>query len=493
MVSHYYFRSILFIIVTFVNGSRQNTLLLGLSGCPQLGCNPSGGFSFTGNLPLSNVTVRWQNDEGGQADSTDFGCIGTTERIVCPLRAPNSTLMGLDTQNGKLVWHSNLLHFPRMPLIDIYSDTIACDGSLLVPYDSEGNLRGTPIPFTPSMNPVFSLSLTDNDAFIISGYDGKLVTYLTDGVIHASIFLKANIDGVNGTFVPIVTPVVAGHRAYFLTHFRPDTRGHKSKDVLPVFRLYAVDILRQAVDRMKIIWFHTFKNKSYASNHETKYSQTNKNSNKQNCVVTKGTRVFVTLNAKSLDGLIDGKQLVNNPVNYPYLTNSDQSETLLYGFNDTGLSYDILFSDTKPFVALSATIDVSDDSVNFWAATNSSIYKINGLNGQELAKFNLASIFGEPVILTSKLMVVKKVGTSEGILILIAVSCVEEHCKFSGTQKHFVCLIDVNTKKLLWAVETPEDRAVKGQLIGMSSSNEHESKDLIVASAEGIIFAIAGY
>ncbi|XP_033125036.1 uncharacterized protein LOC117123281 [Anneissia japonica] len=529
IVVHYYFEwsIILLITSTYFEWSCQQTL--GLSGCPLIACDPSGGFSFSGNPPLSNVTLRWQNNQGLAGDP-DLGCIGISNRIVCPLRTANSTLVGIDAQSGELVWRDSLLHFPSMPLMDFYSNTIACDGSLLVPFDSEGHLRGTPIPFSPPMNPVFSLTLTDNDAFIISGYDGKLVTYLMNGIIHASIFLKASIDGVNGTFVPIITPVVSGHRAYFLTQFRPDSRGHKSKSDAPIYRLYAVDILRQAVDRMKTIWFHTFNNSwnpalqksestqainlSKTSKYYSKNKETHSSEN-QYSMLTKGSMIFLTLNTQHdnfVAGMRGDVQLdYTNSVNYLPSANSDQSETVLYGFNDTGSDYQILFTIKDSFIALSSAVGTSTSesrtvrSVHLLATTNTTVYKIDGENGKILQKIDLTTVFGEEVVLTSKMMVVTKIlagktRSIDGDYILLAVSCVTAHCLPPRTQKHYVILVDMKTGELLWLVATPDDRPVVGQLIGISSTsclNEHsncnvESKDLIIAAADGRIFALGG-
>ena len=44
----------------------------------------------------------------------------------------------------------------------------------------------------------------------------------TDGVPHASIQLRGNVERANGTFIPVTTPVVSETRAYILTEFRPD-------------------------------------------------------------------------------------------------------------------------------------------------------------------------------------------------------------------------------------------------------------------------------
>lgn len=46
---------------------------------------------------------------------------------------------------------------------------------------------------------------------------------LADGIPQASLFIRDEIEGVNGTFLPVAQPVIYGNRSYILMQFAPDS------------------------------------------------------------------------------------------------------------------------------------------------------------------------------------------------------------------------------------------------------------------------------
>ncbi|KAL5022805.1 hypothetical protein ScPMuIL_001960 [Solemya velum] len=246
------------------NAARQT-----VEGCPIYGCNTAGTFSHRANIPRSNVSIVWNSGPFSGVNPNALGCVGNDADLVCQYIGPNSTgLASFNARNGSVRWRDDILHYPPLPLMNIVGDVIGSDGSRLVKYDVDGQLYRPVIEFAPRN--IYSMTLTDDGLLLMVSREGVLLTYETNGVPYSFIWLNDTVDAESGTFCPIAPAVINVNRAYIITEFKP---ANGSSKVIKLRRIYAVDIPKTMVGKMKVAWHLDMANLSIMTSDKTALSR----------------------------------------------------------------------------------------------------------------------------------------------------------------------------------------------------------------------------
>ncbi|XP_067656856.1 uncharacterized protein [Haliotis asinina] len=238
----------------------QSVVSQPVSGCPSYGCTPTGSFSLLtpSGIPRSGVKVVWTTPLSNSSGSGSrlLGCVSNDRHVVCPSQYG---YVGIDADNGRVLWRDSTLINPSLPVMDISGDIIGSDGRYLTKVDGNGTVEKPVIPLDPSMTPVYSIVFGEGNILFIVSQTGELVAYLSNGIPLASLVLRGNVERYNGTFHPIAQPIMKGSRAYILTQFQPDPQDaaipQEKLGILALQRVYAIDIQDRMVKPIDIVWY----------------------------------------------------------------------------------------------------------------------------------------------------------------------------------------------------------------------------------------------
>lgn len=228
--------------------------------CHVQGCHPNRQYLIDLSHSSSGVSIAWKTEFARYQPQGD-GCTSVCDKVACPvIGSPGLVVF---STNGKILWTSNELTSPPLPLFYVSEGVMDCDGKKLVGYFYNGTTRGRPIDILyPSR--AFGVTKTESDIFTLAFSHGMLYTFDILAIPIASIYLKDTVKGMNGTFLPYLTPAVGGEMIYLLAYFMPD--GCSSSDdassvcleMSAVHRLYAVNNTHLMAPRMNVTWHFEF-------------------------------------------------------------------------------------------------------------------------------------------------------------------------------------------------------------------------------------------
>ncbi|XP_063427534.1 uncharacterized protein LOC134711036 [Mytilus trossulus] len=247
-------QKIFLVIVTI----SQSIRCWAISGCPVYGCQPSGTFSFSLELPSSEPKVIWNNTFGPVWNS--LGCVGNCNKIVCLYRGLRiQGYVAIDKSSGKQIWYADALWNLTLPVMDMQGGIIWTDGHTMVKYEANGTQVKPSIPIPPFLYPCTTYRKWLR-ILVFASMAGIIFAYDTHGIPVASIPLPGTLDQVNGTFIPVSTPAIVENRVYVLTEFKPrnDTEATCKSGVEGRQGLYAIDVFPRMADRLHISWYFDF-------------------------------------------------------------------------------------------------------------------------------------------------------------------------------------------------------------------------------------------
>lgn len=219
----------------------------------------AGGSTAAAGYPLSSCT-SWN---GMLVCTTQNATISKQQPGVYAIRLGSGVGAG---PAPRVAWASKqVVGTDALPLLDLAGDSFSVDGLALFGANADGVPLGLPVVITPFIGPVHSMTGTTNNVMLIPSKHKNIAAYLTNGVPHASIWLNDTIQGQQGTFTALHTPVVFSTRAIFMTQFHaaastpsqplppPQTTGRSSNRTS--CRLYALDVKRSIAGRLSVPWF----------------------------------------------------------------------------------------------------------------------------------------------------------------------------------------------------------------------------------------------
>ena len=166
----------------------------------------------------------------------------------------------------------------------------------------------------------------------------------SDGVPDASIWLNETIDSSYGTFVPLLAPAFVLNRFYLLTAFWPhDGSGTISTSFH--LRLYAIDVLRELVEKFKTAWYYDVQSEGYVPSVKERFDS---------CKLSQEGEVHHSTPAPFPVGNV---MAINDTViAHVNFIQDNSSGSVLLSLNDTGESYEKNFlsiTTTAPSIPLS--------------------------------------------------------------------------------------------------------------------------------------------
>ncbi|XP_048746644.2 uncharacterized protein LOC125659134 [Ostrea edulis] len=486
--------SLTMLMTSFFHGSYS----LPIESCPMFGCRPSGTFSYDLDI-RSNVSMAWPKPFKQSSFPDSLGCVGNEELIVCQGDGQtNRGYVSLNVENGSLAWSDRVLHHPTLPIMDIYGDIVGTDGSKLVKYEVDGTLEKPVI--NDNVSPVYSITFSDNNILAIVSKRGSLVTVESNGIPHAYMEFRGWEERMNGTFIPIAPPVVAGHRIYILTAFRPD----QEKKELSMQRLYAVDIFNVLSGKLKIAWYFNFERLAKA--------KSNKRTGDK--AISVQPQILINTDTNTLF------------VNLPPVQSTGEATHVVWGFKDDLKSSapTLLFKTPQPVSELalyesSKSVPVNNrtdflhnpwqhfqgvfgprlstdpDKATLWAVSTEKelILKLSPLDGSVLQLIRLNILFNMTTTVTSRLMVARTKSSPEDVLIFgievtptrngvvseAFIDICRSHSVNPNLKYYVVCLRDAIVN---WIIDTPSECPVVGQITGIKTSDNNKPDMLVVTT-----------
>ncbi|CAH1787133.1 unnamed protein product [Owenia fusiformis] len=514
-------------------------------GCPMYGCKSTASFAYEAtNFPLKNVSILWGADWSYWIQDGVQGCVGNQFNILCPILRPSCVgYLSLKPTTGEMNWLNGILRYPVLPIMDAYGDFIASDGAALADFKANGTAIPPVIDLDPDLTPIFSLSIADSNIFLLASEGaGRLVTYYTNGIPHASEYLTDTVNNKTGLWVPIAPPSINGIRAYIMTGFRPD--GATDPKMYLRHRLYAVDLRDVAVNRIDTKWYFDFepgfieskphkvsnpfqknwklsakksiknKHKSYKMkdhDHNNLFKDTNKANDDDHPRPPMTSELFQVLS-------YDKYVMVMMPLDAPepgpvpalpetlwILEDSDNAARVKQALVPLPIKQIAINDNIQSSVAVTPLV---------WGATGDhsimhffhGVFGVNFMTGKIERFYNLTQTFGSSINITSKLMVTGDPGND---VLYMGIQVLNKTQKFSQLcQKHNVqdknsnYIIALNTTdidvQLLWMLPSYKDGQIVGQIAATSfNDNENAGKsDILVAYSQsetlGSIWAVSG-
>lgn len=244
-------------------------------GCPAEACDPARtgqiGSDPAGlrTLPVGPLAPLWAWRPTRLVGAAALRCgVAETGGVVCT--GGDGGVVSLSTATGQTIWNITdywLSGAVGFPLLSVGGGAIVSDGTALVGVDDAGTPLGPVIPIRmPS--PVYSLGLTlENVIPLVSIYGacapkcGWLVTYLSDGIPHASDWLNDTSTGqcYAATSMPIVS---ANHTSGELTSriyiptavVDPQNHPQSHPSTVTRCRLVAEDVSSTMNNRLSRAW-----------------------------------------------------------------------------------------------------------------------------------------------------------------------------------------------------------------------------------------------
>ena len=498
--------SVIQLLLVFMCVIRLTDCLF-IEGCPLFGCRPSGSFSMYLDVSRKNTSVAWETNFVLDPVPNALGCVANDVSTICQSNGPfkeDTGYVSLNGLNGRHLWRDKELHFPPLPILDNYGDLTGSDGLKLVHYDENGKLY--PIISCDGLRPVLSLQLVGTDFLLLVSEHGEIVVRDTNGVPVGSLFLKAVIQKVNGTFVPISQPVVNGYRFYLLTKFVPET---DMADTLELQRLYAIDVHHSLLNRITIGWHYDFERQTYDQNNNiAKYVRKNKFKLLSTSRTQRPRRNKDMPQEQILMWDNSNKLLY---INLPNLSTapgigSDSGNAFL-ALRDSGNHSSLAFRlnvDIKHMAKFETNTDIghraNKETVLLWLiSSNGTCFAVES-NGSVTNIINMTEILGIDILVTSKVVLIRSDDHEPDILVF-AFQSTKPSTKFrsvlsqygmtSVDASNFIVAINtpVNNQKsndvIQWMVSVPSNMTVKGQITGSRGASTGR-QDQIVLYAEDI-------
>ncbi|XP_070212833.1 uncharacterized protein [Littorina saxatilis] len=480
------------------------------SGCPFFGCLSSGTFSLSSDIPGTGnrpVAVKWMTQVSAlltppdsRSISARLGCVSCQEGVVCPT---HSGYVSVDQQKGELVWRYDNMTSPSLPILDIYGDAIGTDGKHIVKVDANGAVEKPIIKIYADLGPMYSISLANDNLFLMSSFaKGLLVTYGTDGIVDASLTVRAVVERANGSFVPVAQPVIYGKRAYILMQFLPDdTTNQQQAQGLGLQRLYAIDLWARMVDRICPVWYYNFERMGCPLPSSQPAAPSG------NSILVHNDTIYVSLGAP--------EKGCRGSAGAP--SSSQQEAGTLWALKDNGTQPQILFKMAAPVSSLSlydvslgeqdrvpSTRPNNNDRKAFrphrahetpqkqkniltadvkraastvprvlWAATSQQITGYNSRNGSVQYSIDVSKLMNVTCRLTSKVMVTKSAdGALERLIFAVSVPTTTSPTLIgrqgNSTSQPYVVAVNVESGsthvQLLWKIAGQPDTEIFGQI-----------------------------
>ncbi|XP_064600241.1 uncharacterized protein LOC135466597 isoform X2 [Liolophura sinensis] len=421
--------------------------------------------------------------------------------------------------------------------MDIFGDIIGSDGEKLLQYRPDGTVIQPVIALIPSMIDIFSLNLADNGILLLTSSFGVLTTYFTNGVPGGTVTMRYKVNNATGTFYPIATPVIRGHRSYILAVFRAENTSSKENGLL---RLFGIDLNDQFVGKIQVVWFTDL-------GHLTGCDS---------ATLTDNSLHHQQIQTFQNSAASNGSLLVHDDMIFVTLPVSHNRDTLLnksdfWAVRDSGKQGFIKYSDALSIDDLSLYSVNPTDSLNFHTKNegtgllrkgvdkNFDFYegenisndyegevghtllwgshkiqgKITGLDWgggdvKIIIEIDLSLLLRTSARITSKIMTVRN-ETDSPDSILFGVSVVNKTAAFVNILKehnisdiknvNYVVCVTTSLESpplvtLRWILPVPEDGTVHGQLVGIPSDTKlnnkaknrpKDSENIIVAYAVG--------
>lgn len=489
----------LFFSLYFLGFVSHHGLSLFIDGCPMFGCRPSGSFSFYLQVPKDNVSVNWVSNFVLDPVPRPLGCVSDSVSIVCPGNGPFSDEKGyfsLYTENGTIRWRDRKLHFPTLPLLDNFGDVTGSDGIKLIRYDADGKVY----PAIPcdGLYPLFNMALVGDSFLLLVSEKGLIVVRETNGVPVGSLTLNATYGGVNGTYIPIVQPVINEMRFYLLTEFIELQDTHLNINNARNRRLYAIDVHQTISNRITVAWYKDFPYSVDLSDIAPHKGIT----------YVKGNTIRQKMHLSEKFASGNASLLWNRYNKTIYLLTPTVNTSLrsyLLGVHDKGREGEVIFQSRLEVLQMAmfvsnhcerrAVCDPSGETGDrvtgptLWAVTQSSeIHQVTN-EGVSVRVINLKSLFNTSVAMTTKLALVRHSDSDNDVLLF----GIKMSDKFNKPATYVVAL-DTTTDGILWKVPVPGNMIPFGQISGVSGK-DMRAKDQIIVYAEtpgknAIIFSI---
>ena len=252
-------------------------------GCPNRGCGPGQRFHMSSEagvavrLPAAVPHMAWTwrtrviNGMGFPQCT-----VAKQGGVVCTgnLTGGMGGIVSLSVYNGTQQWLDMTLDATQTsPVLSTSGDAISCDGRALVGTQADGRPIGPPVPlFLPGL---YSLDLTAESIIpLVARFNfdctpdcGKIVTWLADGVPHASASMNDSQTGE--AFTAAAMPLInvanktqdATTRIYIVTAavpISPSPLHHQAEGLLVPCRLEAWDVASTMNNRLEQAWYFPF-------------------------------------------------------------------------------------------------------------------------------------------------------------------------------------------------------------------------------------------
>jgi hypothetical protein len=257
-------------------------------GCPNRGCDGGQTFHIRGpdsasmRLPAEAPALAWtwrpphsSSSKAAAAAALPQCTAAQSGGIVCTgnLTGGMGGVVSLAAQNGRQQWLGTTLDATRSSaVLSTTGDAITTDGRALVGIDSSGRPLGPPIPLF--MPPLYSLQLTLESIIPLAPrygsscapQCGSLVTWLSDGVPHASTSLNDSTTGTpynaaGEVLISMNQTTASTTRIYVqaaLIRVAQQGSPHASPSQLISCRLVAEDVASTMNDRLIQVWIFEY-------------------------------------------------------------------------------------------------------------------------------------------------------------------------------------------------------------------------------------------
>ena len=326
--------------------------------------------------------------------------------------------------------------------------------------------------------------------------------------------MNDSYNSVTGTFVPLATPAVVGHRMYLPTAFWPHdkTKLNRSDDEF-ILRFYAIDITTAEVERIRVAWTYTIKVTGYLTTLQDNF---------KDCKLVPPPPLMrqeiSIIPFKPIGHVMAIRNTIILTLNF--LSTTRNYRYLSIGINDTGTNFEENFYTDATNVIVTSTSSLSFMTVGSPKSTKSSyvssfdnvllqanIYTTNQSNPsivsttikfystsiQILGSFSLETLLAplHSIELTSDLMALKYSPPSNEtnfppISYIYLIFGVQG--EIDNIKETFLVGIEIDTsfkERLLWKKHTPDRCSPVGQLPILTS--EEGQIMLVVSTQCGII------
>ena len=467
-----------------------------IDGCPMYGCRPSGSFSFYSKVPGASASINWVSNFRYTPVPQPYGCVSNSGHVVCQYNNvfnEDQGYISVNVTDGTIRWQDRVLRHPSLPLLDEYGDVTGSDGTTLVHYGEDGQ-KFPDIPCS-NLTPLLNMALVGDAVqyLLLVSTNGNIVVRQTNGIPLGSLTLNATLDGVPGAFLPVSQPVIYEARFYILTRFHSSSTPASGSNV--TFRVYAIDVMTDISDRIKVGW--------YISVGETKgMSPSDTLTDPQALLFDRGSKlVYVALKSQGeLYGILD----MGNKANIQFVRKTQVVHMSKFVKDHCGLQK----HDRKQELCQDTTDDVPS---YLWVVTSPSTIAGVSANGSVVVNYDLQKLLKTSVNISSMLSTTKYENTENDTLIFaitaeqLKQSNITFNARFDDIEVDasiqmtmprdsadnivsYVVALDTgkqagSSEFVRWTVGVPQNLVVRGQITATSVSGQTDD-DMLVAYAE---------